>query len=153
MHRPLLQLFGFSAASADDAAARDDRARSAVTYVAKPDNPDYLGPASLGEIAAQVREATGPSGPNREYVVRLAGALRDIGAEDEHVFGVEDAVTSEPQIERGCTRWSGRRFAPATEAFSEPTQAKSSGARARAKHAIGKTFPVLTTSRWPPPRL
>ncbi len=58
----------------------------ALVYVATSDNPNYLGPASISEIAAQVRGSSGPSGPNLEYVLRLADALRHIGAEDAHVF-------------------------------------------------------------------
>lgn len=61
----------------------------ALTYVATPGNPSYLGPARLEEIAAQVRHARGPSGANPEYVLRLAEALRALGAEDPHVFALE----------------------------------------------------------------
>ncbi len=62
---------------------------AALVYVATPANPNYLGPAPLEAIAAQVRGSCGPSGPNREYVLRLAEALRGIGAEDPHVFALE----------------------------------------------------------------
>lgn len=61
----------------------------ALMYIATEDNPNYWGPAPLGEIAATVRRCTGPSGPNVEYVLRLAEALRALGAppeEDAHVF-------------------------------------------------------------------
>jgi cation transport regulator ChaC len=58
-------------------------------YVATHSNPNYLGPAPLGEIAAQIATARGPSGPNREYVLRLADALRALGADDPHVFELE----------------------------------------------------------------
>ncbi len=63
--------------------------REAVTYVATPSNPDYLGPASAREIAEHVRGAQGPSGANLEYVLELAAALRGMGVEDEHVHGIE----------------------------------------------------------------
>jgi cation transport regulator ChaC len=58
-------------------------------YVAALENPNYLGPAPLGEIAAQIAGAHGPSGANREYVLRLADALRALGADDPHVFELE----------------------------------------------------------------
>ena len=61
----------------------------ALLYVATPDNPNYLGPAPLEQIAAQVRRSRGPSGPNVEYVVELARALREMGADDEHVYALD----------------------------------------------------------------
>ncbi|MFO7563013.1 MAG: gamma-glutamylcyclotransferase [Enhygromyxa sp.] len=56
-----------------------------LVYLATPDNPNWLGDAPLAEIAAQVRRSVGPSGPNVEYVLRLADALAGMGATDEHV--------------------------------------------------------------------
>ncbi len=56
-----------------------------LTYVATADNENYLGPASLAQIAEQVQQSRGPSGDNVEYVAELAAALRRMGAEDEHV--------------------------------------------------------------------
>lgn len=60
-----------------------------LLYFASEDNPNYLGEAPLPEIAAQVRRAEGPSGANLEYVLRLAAELREMGAEDPHVFALE----------------------------------------------------------------
>jgi cation transport regulator ChaC len=57
----------------------------AVVYVAGPSNPHYLGPAPLEAIAAVVRTARGPSGPNRDYVRLLAEALAQAGEHDPHV--------------------------------------------------------------------
>lgn len=59
-----------------------------IVYVADETNPNYLGPAPMAAIARQVRAAAGASGPNAEYVLRLAQALRDLGADDPHVFGL-----------------------------------------------------------------
>lgn len=59
--------------------------RGVLCYVATPDNPCFVGPSPLAEIAAIVRSAHGPSGSNREYVLRLAAALVEMGAVDEHV--------------------------------------------------------------------
>jgi cation transport regulator ChaC len=64
----------------------------AQVYIGGPDNPNYLGPADPAHIARQVRDSHGPSGPNDEYVLRLADALRAIGANDPHVFEIEDLL-------------------------------------------------------------
>ncbi len=63
-----------------------------VVYVATAENPNYLGPAPLPEIAAQILRSVGPSGPNPEYLLRLGDALREIGADDPHVFELEALV-------------------------------------------------------------
>jgi cation transport regulator ChaC len=63
-----------------------------LMYVAGPDNPNYLGPAALDAIAEQVRRSTGPSGANLEYVLRLAAALREMGADDAHVFELAELL-------------------------------------------------------------
>ena len=61
-------------------------------YLATPENPNYLGPASLVALADQVRASSGPSGENAEYVLRLAEALReicpDLGPETEEVLAL-----------------------------------------------------------------
>ena len=69
-----------------------DGARSgswpALLYVAGPHNPSYLGPASLEDIALQVRRSAGPSGTNLEYVLKLHAALAALEIVDEHVAGL-----------------------------------------------------------------
>lgn len=69
----------------------------ALAWVATERNPGYLGPAPLRAIVDQVRGSAGPSGSNREYVLRLAGALREIGAEDPHVFALEALLRQEEE--------------------------------------------------------
>lgn len=77
---------------------REPAARArALVYVAGPTNPNYLGPAPLSVVAEQVRRSRGPSGSNLEYVLRLAGALRDLGAEDPHVFELEERLEAAPR--------------------------------------------------------
>jgi cation transport regulator ChaC len=64
----------------------------ALVYLASPTNPNYLGPAPLAVIAAQVAASGGPSGRNDDYVLRLAAELRALGVneqDDEHVFALE----------------------------------------------------------------
>jgi cation transport protein ChaC len=69
----------------------------ALAYVANEANVDWLGPASPEAIVAQIRASRGPSGANDEYVHRLAAALRDMGADDEHVFAL-DRLLAAPQL-------------------------------------------------------
>ncbi len=64
----------------------------ALVYVATRDNPNYLGPAPSGQIAEQIVASRGPSGSNIEYVLRLAAALRELGADDDHVYELERLV-------------------------------------------------------------
>jgi cation transport regulator ChaC len=63
-----------------------------LVYTAKPDNEAYLGEASIEDLAQQIFDCTGPSGPNRDYVYDLSNALREIGEVDEHVFRIEKAL-------------------------------------------------------------
>jgi cation transport regulator ChaC len=46
------------------------------------------------EIAAQIRDAHGPSGSNAEYALELAAALRSIEADDGHVFAIADLLAA-----------------------------------------------------------
>lgn len=60
-----------------------------LVYIADEHNAAWLGPASDARIAAHIARAHGPSGSNRDYLLRLADALRALGAHDEHVFAIE----------------------------------------------------------------
>ncbi len=61
-------------------------------YIAMPENPNYLGEATTENIAAQIVMSKGPSGPNVEYVFKLAEALRKIGVHDAHTFEIEKII-------------------------------------------------------------
>lgn len=60
-----------------------------LVYIATEDNAAFLGPASSEDIARQIASSTGPSGPNRDYLLHLAEALRALGDHDSHVFEIE----------------------------------------------------------------
>jgi cation transport protein ChaC len=72
-----------------DVEGPDPRTLVALTYVATPDNPHWLGDAPLLDIARHIARSRGPSGDNREYLLRLAAALRELDADDTHVFALE----------------------------------------------------------------
>ncbi|KAL5579770.1 hypothetical protein UlMin_012212 [Ulmus minor] len=66
-----------------------------MVYIASPNkklNVNYLGPASTEEIAKQIVKASGPSGPNRDYLFQLEKALLEYGCKDEHVVDVANEV-------------------------------------------------------------
>ncbi|CCD19023.1 putative ChaC like protein [Trypanosoma vivax] len=63
-----------------------------LCYRATEENSEYLGEATEEVIAQQVADCAGPSGPNSEYVFKLAEGLRALGVEDAHVFTVEREV-------------------------------------------------------------
>jgi glutathione-specific gamma-glutamylcyclotransferase len=56
-----------------------------IVYMATPDNPNYLGPAPVAALAAEVVRGVGPSGENVEYVLRLHDALQAWDAVDPHL--------------------------------------------------------------------
>jgi cation transport regulator ChaC len=60
-----------------------------VVYIASSGNAAWLGPADDATIARHVMVSSGPSGSNADYVLGLAAALRELGADDPHVFAVE----------------------------------------------------------------
>jgi glutathione-specific gamma-glutamylcyclotransferase len=66
-----------------------DAQAEGLVYIATEDNAAWLGPASEEAIARHVAASSGPSGSNSEYVLRLAEALRNLGAADPHVFAIE----------------------------------------------------------------
>ena len=67
-------------------------APSGLVYVANADNPSWLGDAPFESMARQVRECSGPSGKNSDYVLGLARALDEMGVDDPHVFTLADHV-------------------------------------------------------------
>jgi cation transport protein ChaC len=72
--------------------AAGSRTVPGLVYIAGPENANYLGAASVEEIARQISTAVGPSGANPDYVFELARSLRAMGAIDDHVFAVESAL-------------------------------------------------------------
>lgn len=63
-----------------------------LVYIATEDNAAYLGPASEAAIAHHVWGSSGPSGPNSEYVLELARALKAMNVDDPHVFAIESSL-------------------------------------------------------------
>jgi glutathione-specific gamma-glutamylcyclotransferase len=67
---------------------------TALTYIAGPDNPSFVGPAPHAAMVAQIAHAVGPSGSNREYLLRLARRLAELNIHDEEVVHLQRAMNS-----------------------------------------------------------
>ena len=65
-----------------------------LVYIATEDNEAFLGHAPDADIARQIASASGPSGPNAEYLLRLAESLRALGADCPHTFAIESHLKS-----------------------------------------------------------
>lgn len=63
-----------------------------LIYLAGEDNDAFLGNAPLDAMARQIATAQGPSGLNCDYLLKLAAALEDLGAQDAHVFALVERV-------------------------------------------------------------
>ena len=86
---------GYSRESVPVALA-DGRVVDALVYRGTSENPNYLGALPLPRIAAQIRTAVGPSGPNPAYVFELHRVLLEMGVEDPHVAGLAALLAQDP---------------------------------------------------------
>lgn len=63
-----------------------------VTYHAIEGNSDYLGSTDVESMARQISSAHGPSGPNRDYLLKLEASLKAHSVFDGHVFELADRL-------------------------------------------------------------
>ncbi|CBQ73029.1 conserved hypothetical protein [Sporisorium reilianum SRZ2] len=65
--------------------------KNALVYVGLPSNPAFVGPQSLDVLAQRIYTCAGPSGPNPEYLLNLARAVRELAPQsvDHHLFSLE----------------------------------------------------------------
>ena len=65
--------------------------KNALVYVGLPSNPAFVGPQSLDALAQRIYTCAGPSGPNPEYLLNLARAVRELAPQsvDHHLFSLE----------------------------------------------------------------
>lgn len=69
-----------------------DKRVDGTLYVADTGNSAYLGAAPMKELAKHIGASHGPSGSNRDYVLQLAQALRELGEHDPHVLALESLL-------------------------------------------------------------
>ena len=74
---------------------------SGLLYVASEDNPAYLGPATLDELALHIARSAGPSGTNHRYLSDLARALHELESYDDHVHSLAERVEALRKADRG----------------------------------------------------
>ncbi|KAL1709311.1 ChaC-like protein [Schizophyllum commune] len=62
-----------------------------LCYVGRNDNPSFIGSEPLDDLAHRIYTSVGPSGPNKEYLYRLADAVRELSpsSHDSHLFVLE----------------------------------------------------------------
>ncbi|KAF9037021.1 ChaC-like protein [Rhodocollybia butyracea] len=60
-------------------------------YVGRNDNPSFIGSEPLDDLAHTIWKSVGPSGPNKEYLYKLAEAVRKLAPEshDSHLYALE----------------------------------------------------------------
>ena len=63
----------------------DHKQSQALVYIADPQNPHYIGPASAKDIASQIKKSIGPSGSNLEYFIQLRTALQQFSPPENHL--------------------------------------------------------------------
>lgn len=65
---------------------------SALTYVAGPSDPSFLGFATSTHIAKHISSCRGLSGPNIDYITNLNDSLNRLGYPDSHLASIVDAI-------------------------------------------------------------
>lgn len=64
----------------------------ALTYIASPKNPRFLGFLPHEQIAIHIAKCAGMSGPNLDYILNLNNALHTAGLPDPHLTSIAEIV-------------------------------------------------------------
>lgn len=76
--------------------------KDVLLYTANKDNPNFLGPSSLKDMALQILSSFGPSGKNSDYLLNLYYSLKSNNIVDKHVeelaLNVLDLIKENPNI-------------------------------------------------------
>ena len=78
---------GYTRAVVEVQSLDGSRAVQALVYTANSQNPLFLGSAAVADsvaLAARIAKAKGPSGPNTEYLFKIADYLRKVECADPH---------------------------------------------------------------------
>jgi len=68
--------------------------RNALCYVGRNDNPSFIGSEPLDKLAHRIWQSVGPSGPNKDYLFKLAESVRKLSPQsyDSHLLALETMV-------------------------------------------------------------
>ncbi len=80
------------------ASQKSSAPKEVSAYVALADNPEFCGPEDDEATAEVILGASGPSGHNVEYAIRLAEALDSLGIFDPHVLRIANLVSDPNQV-------------------------------------------------------
>ncbi|KAL0480132.1 glutathione-specific gamma-glutamylcyclotransferase [Acrasis kona] len=58
-------------------------------------NTEFIGPEDIDKTATIISRSVGPSGPNPEYLKRLADSLRSMSLHDTYIFELEKLVNKQ----------------------------------------------------------
>jgi cation transport regulator ChaC len=67
---------------------------NAYCYVGRNDNPSFIGSEPLDVLGYRIWQSVGPSGPNKDYLFKLADSVRELSPNsyDSHLFALETIV-------------------------------------------------------------
>ncbi|KAK0540070.1 hypothetical protein OC842_000644 [Tilletia horrida] len=105
-----VDVFALDTAQTDDGGAGNEGRRVRVRegcllYVGLPDNEAFIGPEPMDRLAERIVSCSGPSGPNYEYVLKLAEAVRGLpDSRDTYLFELERKVLAIMEREGICGR-------------------------------------------------
>ncbi|KAF8798386.1 ChaC-like protein [Phlegmacium glaucopus] len=71
-------------------------------YVGRNDNPSFIGSEPLDKLAHRIWQSVGPSGPNKDYLFKLAESIRKLTPQsyDSHLHALEAMVRRLDQGDR-----------------------------------------------------
>ncbi len=75
-----------------DMTTQDNKKQQAITYIGDPNAPVYDAETDNQVIAQIIFNSVGPSGPNIDYALHMADALRNHKQHDDHIFDIEQRL-------------------------------------------------------------
>lgn len=129
--------------------------KNALVYVGLPSNPAFVGPQSLDALAQRIYTCAGPSGPNPEYLLNLAKAVRELAPQsvDQHLFSLEKRLLllQEQKIDPAVLIAQELKQQSSQKAFKdgiEDDEEDSDGGKGGKGKKGGKSKPTGKSKEW-----